>query len=472
MTKLIWGFGALILLSSCSNMDHETNHPMSSTSSTPLIIEGDFSTELTLPKTLPITNATLEAQAVMEGLGYYSGGTLGPTLEGQTGDEVHLKLHNQLSESTNLHWHGLMVPADQDGHPTQQIAAGASKEYSFTLKNRAGMYWYHPHLMGSTAKQAFQGLAGLIILRDSEEQALRLPSGEYELPLVIQDRRSAGTNYNPSMNETMTGFMGEKIFVNGIASPFVKVKKGVYRLRLLNGSNARVYQFAISDSRSFTLIGSDGGLLGSPQAVSNLLLGPGERADILVDFSSDKVDSEPYLISQAFHSGIQGNQSFKILKFKVLAENGISYSIPTTLTQIHSLNPTGNPRLFKLEMMDMSSMNHSMGGMHTINGKVYDSNRVDLQVKALSTEVWEFENLTDEIHPIHLHGVQFQVLSRGSGRPLQALEKGWKDTFVLLPNEKASIQVPFGAELGKFLFHCHNLEHEEDGMMAQYEVIP
>lgn len=458
------------LLSSCSNMDHDMSQ-MNSGSETK-IVEGQFNTPLALPKTVDFKNVHLEAQAVdgaWAGLGYSANGLLGPTLVARTGETVQPKLTNKLSEGTNLHWHGLSVPVDQDGLPEDQTAAGASKDYSFALKNRAGMYWYHPHLMGSTARQAYQGLAGLIILRDDEEDKLKLPSGEYELPLVVQDRRRSGSGYKPSMNEIMTGFMGDQISVNGIPSPVHQVKQGVYRIRLLNGSNARTYNFALSDDREMTLIGTDGGLLAAPEKIKEVLMGPGERVDLLITFSTADQGKELFLLSKTFdNGGTQGTQSFKVMKWTVSDQKGIDYQVPSTLSAIERLPSASSTFPFVLSAPMEMNMSGGMG-MHKINGKVYDKTAYETTVKAGDLGTWNFQNTTHEIHPIHIHGLQFQILER-VGRPLQATDKGWKDGFVLLPGEQVKIALRFSTDKGRHLLHCHNLEHEEDGMMLQYLV--
>lgn len=459
----------IFLLSSCS-MDHSMSS-MDHGEEAAKIIEGTFTNELAVPATQPITSGILNAQSVggsFPGLGYSSAGLLGPTLVGRTGTNLSIQLTNQLSEGTNIHWHGLEVPVSQDGLPEDMLAPGQIKNYSFPIKNRAGMYWYHPHVMGTTAKQAYQGLAGLIILRDAEEDSLQLPSGEFELPLVIQDKKSTST-YNPTSIEKMDGFMGTSIYVNGILAPYKSVKKGTYRLRLLNGSNARVYNLAFDDNRSFSLIGSDGGLLPSAQTVTQLILGPGERADVLVSFSKDQVGHTPYLVSQTFaEGGVQGGQNFKIMKFVILDTLGINYTTPSTLSTINKFSGPTFSRDFALDMS--MNMNHGQMGMHTINGLSYDSARFDIKVKANSLESWTFKNRTQEIHPIHIHGVQFQIQSRTGGRSIQPTEMGWKDSFVLLHGESATVLIRFSSELGRHLFHCHNLEHEEDGMMLQYVI--
>ena len=403
----------------------------------------------------------------------YSGNILGPTVKVDKGLAMSIAFQNNLSEETNIHWHGLLVPSNMDGHPKNIISNGASFNINFVVNQRAGTYWYHPHPHGKTARQVFMGLAGFFVVNDDEEKALNLPSGDQELLLVIQDKRieNGQLNYSPSMFEIMTGYTGEYVLVNGIYAPFHNVATMYYRLRILNGSTARVYNLALSDNQSFQVIGADGGLLGQPATVTSLLLGPGERADILVNFKNYTVGKEIYLTNKSFNGGAQGQQEFKIMKF-VLSQQVIeAFTVPSQLSVIQPLSAASAS---KTSIMRIKGMSGNMGtGMHTINDKVYDLNRIDESVQAGATEIWEFDNSAGgEIHPMHIHGVQFQVIERTGGRgSLIATEKGWKDTVLVMPFEKVKVIMTFPQEKGLFVFHCHNLEHEDDGMMLNYEII-
>lgn len=448
------------------------------------VTEGSFTRLLPIPNT--VTGATsLTAQATNTNingnsfsvLGYQSGGILGPTIRANTGTNANINFQNNLSEKTNIHWHGLKTPADMDGHPEAIVNAGSNFNYQFAINQRAALNWYHPHPDGATARQAFQGLAGLFIVNDAEEAALNLPSGIYEIPLVIQDKRltSSGIAYNPTSMEVMTGYMGETILVNGEASPFTEIATRFYRLRILNGSNARIYNLALSNNADLIVIGNDGGLLKNPATVKNILLSPGERLDVLVNFSGLSIGTEVFLENKMFDNAgsAQGKQGFKILKFKITQTVNDSFNVPASLSSINSIPASAATRTrnFVLSVMQMSG-GMNMTGMHQINGKTYNKNRIDETVTANATEIWEFDNSQgDEPHPIHLHGVHFQVLERTGGRgQLIASESGWKDTVLLLPEEKVKLIIPFASLTGIFVFHCHNLEHEDDGMMLQYQL--
>lgn len=448
------------------------------------VTEGNFSRLLPIPSVVN-NNASLTAQATTANvngnnisvLGYQPNGILGPTIRLNNGSAANISFQNSLSEKSNIHWHGLKIPANMDGHPEAIVNPGSSFNYQFTINQRAGLSWYHPHPDGATARQAFQGLAGLFMINDAEETALNLPSGNYEIPLVIQDKRlsSSDITYNPATMEVMTGYMGETVIVNGVGSPYTEIATRFYRLRILNGSNARIYNLALSNNADLIIIGNDGGLLKNPLTVKSILLAPGERLDVLVNFAGLPIGTEVFLESRMFDNGgsAQGKQGFKIMKFKIAQNVSDSFTVPVTLSSVTTIlaSAASRTRDFVLNVMQMNG-GMSMTGMHQINGKRYDKNRIDETVSANATEIWVFDNSQgDEPHPIHLHGVHFQVLERMGGRgQLSASESGWKDTVLLLPREKVKLIIPFANLSGVFVFHCHNLEHEDDGMMLQYQL--
>ncbi|OOG69644.1 multicopper oxidase family protein [Algoriphagus sp. A40] len=460
------------LLTSC--MDHGME------GEAPNVLDGVFNNLLKVPQTINATSA-LSAQVGMETLANggevpvlgYGFGLLGPTIRVQKGQNVNLNFTNKLSEHTNIHWHGLVIPAAMDGHPDHRIMPNGSFNFQFRVNQQAGTNWYHPHLHGLTGKQVTEGLAGLFIVESEEEKALNLPSGTYEVPLIIQDKRlnsSGGITYNPTMGEVMTGFLGETILVNGTNKPFLEVSTRFYRFRILNGSTARIYNLVLSNGSDFCVIGSDGSMLPQPESMKNLLLGPGERADVLVDFSGVKLGEMIYLENEEF-SGMgeaQGDQAYKILSFNVTGIENDDFILPTTLLPFTKLSGSTKTRPFKITMR----MGHNSLGMHQINGKVFDSDRIDEIVNLGSTEIWEFDNTAgDEAHPMHVHGVHFQILSRKGGRnTILPQESGWKDTVLVAPKEKVLVILKFEHK-GKFVVHCHNLEHEDDGMMLNFEVI-
>jgi blue copper oxidase len=470
--------GASLLLNACHTEEDMIGEPN-------WIVEGSFDRYLPIPAEVN-TTVSLQAQfstgELLKGktstVFGYGNGLLGPTIKASKGETVNVSLQNGLSEETNIHWHGLILPENMDGHPKDVAAPGGSLQYALPILQRAGTYWYHPHPHGHTAQQVFMGLAGMFVVSDEEEAGLNLPSGEYEIPLIIQDKHFAGNDldYSPNEDERMTGYLGEQIVVNGMHAPLLNVAQGWYRFRILNGSTARVYNLALSGGIEFHVIGSDGGLLRSPEKVSRILLAPGERIDILIDFSQWTIEKEILLISDKYSQyNVQGRQSFSIMKFKVDRASTASFTLPPVLSSISALDPGQaiKTRTFDIAATASGGGGHGSMGMHAINGKTFDMERVDETVQAGTTEIWEFDNTTgDEIHPMHIHGVQFQVLHRMGGRnQLIASEKGWKDTVLVMPGENVKVIMTFPQYTGVFVFHCHNLEHEDDGMMLNYKII-
>jgi FtsP/CotA-like multicopper oxidase with cupredoxin domain len=416
----------------------------------------------------------------------FNGGLPGPTVRIKRGERFQVQFQNNIGQKSIIHWHGMIVPPDMDGHPKDVISEG-SYSYDFTINQRAGTYWYHPHPHRITGPQVYRGLAGFFIVTDDKEEALNLPSGKFELPLVIQDRKidsSGKLYYTPSMPERMmTGYLGEHILVNGVPNPYHEVQPRPYRLRLLNGSNARIYNIAFRNGNSFTVIGSDGGLLPQPIETTELLLAPGERADILVDFSNGFNQKPAELISKTFsvpsNGGMMGNMSqmmggggpeqgseFPLMEFQIGTETGSSQPIdlPTQLSEVNFPAEEDAVRTRRIEL------NMEMMTGHTINGRLFEMLRVDEEVTQGDTEIWEFINNSAVPHPMHIHAVQFKVLSRSGNRDLIPTETGWKDTVLVMPGERVRVIVTFDAPKGLYVFHCHNLEHEDAGMMANLEI--
>jgi len=478
------GGSALLSLVSCGMDDNS----MMNMGEAPEVAEGLFTTGLPKPpvvvspvllKAQPV-NAVLKAGINTAALGYQEQGILGPTIEIVSGENFQANFQNALSESSNIHWHGLLTPADMDGHPADVIQPGQNYTYSFPINNRAGMYWYHPHPDMATAKQAYLGLAGLFKVIDAEEEALNLPSGDFEIPLVIQDKLLKNTNtlsYAPSVVDVMNGLLGDHVLVNGVHAPFLNIESRLYRLRILNGSNGRIYNLGLSNGTPFVVIGSDGGLLDAPEIASNILLSPGERVDVLVDFSGIQLNTEIYLVSEIFSGGeYQGKQAFNIMKFVMHQTVSDSFEIPSLLSSYIAIPEIESTRTRAFDISNGGGHGGHGGGMmmtmHTINGKSYNKDRIDENIESGATEIWTFDNTQGiDPHPMHLHASIFQVLDRTGGRgQVFAHERGWKDTGLVMPGEKVRTIVRFGQDKGVYVFHCHNLEHEDSGMMLQMEI--
>lgn len=481
LKQVLWGTGALSLAPFYSGCYQEQ-----------VKAQSEFTLPLMRPGSISKSNFSLVAASGKYSVGrdsHISGFRFNesypsPTIRANKGDTLNVRFDNQIRQDSIIHWHGLVVPPEMDGHPKYAFSNG-HYDYEYTINQRAGTYWYHPHPHRITGEQVYKGLAGFFIVKDDEETSLNLPDGEFELPLLIQDRRVNPTGeilYNPTMPEQMmTGFLGDHILINGVPTPYQTVKKGVYRLRLLNGSNARIFNIAFQSNRSFTLIGSDGGLLPKAVEVDRLLLAPGERADILVDFSA--LDQETAtLVSLPFEvpsaggmmngmgnmmggSGPDQGTGFTLMQFRITNESG--YTVPSLPSVLYS---SDFPEPEDAELTRQIDLDMQMMQGHTINGKLFEMERVDVQVNQGSTEIWEFVNLSGIPHPMHIHAVQFRVLERTGNRGILPSETGWKDTVLVMPNERVKVIMTFDAPKGMYVFHCHNLEHEDSGMMGNFEI--
>jgi FtsP/CotA-like multicopper oxidase with cupredoxin domain len=381
----------------------------------------------------------------------YNGTLPGPTLRASTGDTAQLTLVNGLSQETITHWHGMVVDHPNDGHPMYAVQPGTSYSYSFPIRQRAAMNWYHPHPHMRTGQQVALGLAGAFIVNDAEEAALGLPGGSYEVPLIVRDA-SLDNAGNIAYRPRSGGFLGDTWLVNGTLSPYLDVDTAVYRFRVLNGSNARIFTLALSNGAPFTLIGNDGGLLRSSVAVSQVDIAPAERLDVLVDFRGLPVGTRVLLRDT--------RASWDLLEFRVTRQVSVPITIPGALSAIAALS---NP---------MRTRTFSFDGMSKINGLEYGMSRVDFQVPFGDVERWRFTTSGNAPHPVHVHGASFQVVSRTGGRNrLFPWEDGWKDTVLLEDRETVDILVRFDAYRGVYLMHCHKLEHEDMGMMTNFEVV-
>lgn len=407
----------------------------------------------------------------------YNGDMLGPIIKVRKGDHVKVKMDNELDEATTLHWHGLRIDGKYDGGPHGGIMAGETWEPEFTIEQPAATLWYHPHLMERTAKQVYEGLTGLLYIEDEITDQLDIPKdhGINDFPLIIQDKKmdeSGNLKYNPSMTDMMRGLYGNAFLVNGAISPYLEVPKGIVRLRLVNGSNGRTYHFSLSNGQSFHQIASDGGLLEQSLEMSSLRLSPAERAEILVDFSQFSTDEKVTLINydlgaeSTFDDLDDDVERIELMEFIVTEEQSTVTEIPTKLTNIDKIDPNDSIKTREFVMA-------GVGERLTINDKVMDMDHIDEEVDFNTTEIWEVSNLRTGInggmaHPFHVHGVQFQVLDR-DGNPPPENESGWKDTVLIQPGEELRLIANF-THKGVFMYHCHILEHEDAGMMGQFEV--
>ncbi len=438
-----------------------------------------------------------------------------PIFRIESGGRFAASLDNGLAQPTIIHWHGLHTPAAMDGHPASTIGPGGRYEYDFRVLNRGGTYWYHTHAHELTAEQAYHGLASFFLVDDDDQrrlsQALDLRFGVTDLPVVIQDKQFDAQGrllYRPNMHDAMMGWLGDIVLANLTPNAVHSVTPRTYRLRLLNGSNARIYRLAFVEGRTqlkFTVIGTDGGLIERPETVTEAFLAPGERLDVLFDAGQAQPGTDVFLRSLAFdpmeNEGAGGGMAgmggmgmgrmmsgmgssrlplgapFNVLKLSVTPGERVAATVPATLSQVRPIRTEGAAQR-KIEL--------SMGQMRfLINGRTFRMDEIAFDVRRGAVEVWNISNPSMGMpHPMHIHGFSFQVLERlnsppalsaqarfGKGRTVSDL--GWKDTVLVWPGETVRMAIDFTHDFPgdqTYVFHCHNLEHEDAGMMINFRV--
>lgn len=400
----------------------------------------------------------------------FNGNYLGPTLRAAAGEQVLVNVHNSLSESTTVHWHGMHLPPSMDGGPHQQVKAGGNWSPSWKINQPGTTLWYHPHLHGKTAEHVYRGMAGLFILDDPQTTGLALPQryGVDDIPLIVQDRKFAKGNTEFDDSDGVfsdLGILGDQVVVNGTHSPYLDVTTSLVRLRLLNASNARNYNFGFSDDRRFSLIGTDGGLLTAPATMTRIQLTPGERAEIVVAVKpGERIVLRSY--DPDLGGGIErfmgGDDRFDVLELRAAAQLTSAPELPAQLVRVDRLNPDSAKvtRKFKL-----SGKN--------INGTEMDMDRIDFVATKDTTEIWEVFNNDGDPHSFHVHDVQFQILSRNGATPPPHLS-GWKDTITVTSEMSYRLIMQFkdfSDPNTPYMYHCHVLDHEDRGMMGQFVVV-
>jgi spore coat protein A len=426
----------------------------------------------------------------------------GPTLEMRSNEPVLVEWANELpqqhflpidyrlhgAEASNphvrivSHLHGARVPADSDGYPEDWFVPGKSRLYQYPNQQDAMMLWYHDHAMGINRLNVYAGLFGATFLRDSFEDKLNLPSGTYEIPLMIFDRMITpeGQLYYPVAAKPdepwIPELFGDAILVNGKLFPYLEVESHKYRLRILNASNARFYHFWMKNGLTFQQIGTDQGLLPAPVPVKRVALAPGERADVVVDFSDCRGEQI-----------VMMNDAFTVMQFRVSASKASdTSSLPKELRPVPKIpeSEAVKTRLLTLDEID----NHVGEPVQLLLNNTRWHDPITENPGVNTTEIWSFINPTDDTHPIHLHTVRFQILDRqhyepwtyltkkeflylGPRVPPEPWEAGWKDTVRADSKMVTRIIVKFDSYPGRYVWHCHILEHEDNEMMRPYEIV-
>lgn len=398
----------------------------------------------------------------------YNGLVPGPTLEIHEGDHVIIHFTNKLPDSTTIHWHGLHVPAKSDGSPLNLVAPGEKYDYVFTVeRGTAGTYWYHPHPDRYTTLQVGMGLFGALIIRSDDDP---LPTSFPDKLIILSDNRFRpdGSIDFPNRNSLQAqidlenGREGNVIFANGQEMPAITIRSGeVQRWRVINATSARVFRLAIPGMKLLQ-VGTDGGLFEHPEEVDDILLANSERVEFLVrgtgaPGSSTHLQTLPYdrYVFQTRPADWGATRDLLTLRYTGEDPEN-SAAIPKTLRAIPALDSN------KVTVRRVIVMTQGL-----LNGKTMDMMRVDETAKLGATEIWDIENLVGMDHPFHLHGFRFQVLDR-NGVPVKS--RRWKDTVNVPKHETARIIVVFDDHAGKWMYHCHILDHEDQGMMGILEV--
>jgi blue copper oxidase len=415
----------------------------------------------------------------------YNGAPMwGPTLLMKKGDTVTVNVTNGLDEDTTAHWHGVHLPPEMDGGPHQVIAAGDTWSPTWTVKNDAATYWYHPHAHELTWPQLSKGAGGFIIVQDDTEAALALPRtyGVDDIPLVLTSR-----TFDADSQIIAATIYGDHMLVNGTMNAELSVPAQLVRFRILNAEIERAYTLGFADERSFWVIGTDGGLLNAPVEVTTLIVVPGERYEIAVDLGADAVDST--VMMQSFNGGyglgypggepnasgafgsLLNNTTFDVLQLKVMAATADGLKeLPASLVSntMWSAADATNERTLTIT-------EHGPGTPFAFDDPdaAYSMDRIDQTVVLDTVEAWHIQNGQIFGHSFHLHDVQFAIVERSTG-PVPDHEKGWKDTFYIQVNEKVTFVAKFddyASSEHPFMYHCHMANHEDEGLMGQFLVV-
>ena len=399
----------------------------------------------------------------------YNGPYLGPTLRARVGEHVHVTVTNKLTETTTVHWHGMHLPAEYDGGPHQPVDPGEQWQAEWVINQPPATLWYHPHPHGETEEHVTRGLAGMFWLDPADGPDERLPHryGIDDIPLVVQDKKVAddgGLVFDDGGNEI--GLLGDLVLTNGVTGAHLTVDAELTRLRILNGSTARSYLLGFDDDRAFHQIGTDGGLMAGPVECRRVPLSPGERAEIVVRLSpGERVRLRTFgaaLGDVVSNAAFGGEDTADLLELRARKTLSPSPALPAELAAIAWLDASRAVQERRFTLEDRA-----------INGREMDMERIDATVEVDTIEVWEVYNRNLFPHNFHVHDVQFQVLSVDGGEPAPHL-RGWKDTVYLEPRRTYRLAMEFADyadPTAPYMFHCHLLLHEDEGMMGQFVVV-
>lgn len=402
-----------------------------------------------------------------------NGDYLGPTIRTRPGATLSIDVHNHLPETTSMHWHGAELPAVADGGPHQPIDPGATWTATFSVEQPPATLWYHPHPHGATAKHVYRGLSGLLIIAD-DEQSLPHTYGVDDIPLIIQDRKFADDGALTMDDDdwvtggSMVGVLGSDILVNGTWGPTQRITSELTRFRLLNGSNARIYNLRFDPDKPFHVISTDSGFLPEPVEVDGYRLSPGERVEIVARFEpgersrlvSSDVDLGAFFVVERLAGG---DDTFDLVEFHAADALEPAPDLPETLPARPPVATTA----------DTTRREFELGDFNTINGKAMDMQRIDLVVPSGQTETWVVRNGSMNPHNFHIHNASFSIVEVDGG-PVGPEFAGRKDTVYCPPGSSVTLAVEFGQytdETYPYMAHCHLLIHEDTGMMMQFLMV-
>ena len=400
----------------------------------------------------------------------YEGLFPGPTIRVRRNRTAVVHVTNQLPTHTATHLHGGINPPDSDGFAADMVMPGKSRTHTYPNRQRASTLWYHDHAMDLTGENICRGLAGFYIVEDDEEQALPLPRGSFDVPLLFQDRAFNADGSFAYDTARHNGFEGDVMLVNGVPWPTLEVSARRYRFRLLNGCNARLLQLGLSGADPFTLIGTDQGLLPEPVVINSLPLAMAERAEVIIDFSRHAVGTRLFVLNT-----LETPARAPLLRFDVVKQEADDSAIPAHLSEPGFLErpKTATTRTWSFRPT-FSLRDLPAPITWTINGQRFDPNRSDAAVPLDEVEFWRFRNeapvrFMGSPHPTHVHLAHFLILER-NGKPPLVHERGWKDTVSLDNGEDVLVMLRCEQFRGRYMLHCHNLEHEDHAMMSRFDV--
>jgi suppressor of ftsI len=402
----------------------------------------------------------------------FNGSYLGPTIVANRGERVRIDVTNSLDVPTTVHWHGMHLPAEMDGGPHQMVEPDATWSPEWEIDQQAATLWYHPHPHGETESHVERGLAGMFQIHDDAERALGLPSayGVDDVPVIVQDASFSKDGLRDGAQRGYAGALGDELIVNGTRGPFLDVHDELVRLRLLNASTARSYAFTWNDGRPVELIGTDGGLLEASVDLDHIRLSPGERAEVLVRVTpgerlvlQSKMTPEIAGLAAPVASMNGGTDAFDVLELRAADQLDPAPAVPERLNTIPPFDEAEVATTRTFELNDSFE----------INGDSMDMGRVDETVTVDTLERWVVENATQVPHSFHVHDVQFRVASIDGAAPPAELA-GWKDTIFLEPETEYELLMRFEDYTDPdtpYMYHCHLLWHEDQGMMGQFAVV-